>query len=129
MSDLPDDIQRFIAVNITSVAQLEVLLLLRGAPDREWTAEDVSRTLYAAAGGMAKQLAELESKGLVSATQGPEPRFRYRPAGDELHELVGRLANIYQERRVAVISSIYSESIDQARTFAEAFRVRKDRDP
>jgi hypothetical protein len=33
------------------------------------------------------------------------------------------------KRRVTVINSIYSKPIDKIRTFADAFRLRKDEDP
>jgi hypothetical protein len=45
LSELNERIQRFIAENIASVAQLEVLLLLKQNPDRAWNAEDVARAL------------------------------------------------------------------------------------
>lgn len=130
MSDLPDDIRRFIAGNVSSVALLEVLLLLRSEREREWTADEVSRALYAAAGGMAGQLHDLVSKGLAYVTNAPEDRFRYRPnLDDPLDDVISCLADLYKERRVAVISLIYSEPVDKARSFADAFRIRKDKEP
>ena len=129
MSDLPDEVRRFIAGSISSVAQLEVLLLLRENRQRELTAGEISRALYAAESGMAEQLNDLVSKGLAYVTQAPESRFRYRPAEeDELDKAVDSLARLYKERRVAVISLIYSEPIDKARSFADAFRIRKDKE-
>jgi len=128
LTELPEDIRRFIAANITSVAQLELLLLLRGERDREWTADEVSRALYAAASGMAEQLNDLETKGLLYITHAPDERFRYRPRDDELDALIGRMATLYQERRVAVISLIYAEPTDKARSFADAFRLRKEKE-
>lgn len=129
MSELPDEVRRFIAGNLSSVAQLELLLLLREDREREWTVEEVSRALYGAAAGMADQLNDLVSQGLVYVTHAPEPRFRFRPsAGDPLDVLVGRVAETYKERRVAVITLIYSQPVDAARTFAEAFRFRKSQE-
>lgn len=127
MSDLPDEVRRFIAGNISSVAQLELLLLLREDRAREWTAEEVSRALYGAVTGMADQLNNLVSKGWAYVSHEPEARFRYRPsAGDALDELIARVADAYKERRVAVITLIYSPPVDAARAFAEAFRFRKN---
>lgn len=129
MSDLPDEIRRFIAGNISSVAQLEVLLLLREHRQREWTASEISRALYAAESGMAEQLNDLVSKGLAYVTHAPGSYFRYRPAEeDDLDRAVGSLTQVYKERRVAVIALIYSEPIDKARSFADAFRIRKDKE-
>ena len=128
MSDLPDDIRRFIIANVPSVAQLEVLLLLRGEREKEWSPPEVSRLLYAAPAPVAAQLADLEAKGLLSVTHAPEMRYRYRPSNDDLDALVGHLAELYKDRRVAVVSLIYSEPVDKARSFADAFRIRKDKE-
>ncbi|HWB14398.1 MAG TPA: hypothetical protein VG826_34550 [Pirellulales bacterium] len=129
LNDLPDEVRRFIASNISSVAQLEVLLLLREHRDREWTADEVSRALYAAAGGMADQLNDLVSRGLAYVTETPERHYRYRLTKDDtLDAVVDSLMKVYKERRVAVISLIYSEPIDNARSFADAFRIRKEKE-
>ncbi|MGH7136956.1 MAG: hypothetical protein ACREHD_14545, partial [Pirellulales bacterium] len=100
-----------------------MLLLLRDDREREWTVDEVSRALYAAESGMAEQLGDLESKGLAYVTHAPEPRYRYRPeGGSDVDALVGALTNLYKERRVSVISLMYSEPSDKARSFADAFR-------
>lgn len=128
MTELPEDIRQFIAANVTSVAQLELLLLLRTEREREWTATEVGRTLYAGTTGMIEQLNDLEAKGLLYVTHTPEAHYRYRPVNDETDSLIGRLATLYQERRVAVISLIYAEPTHKARSFADAFRIRKEKD-
>ncbi|HET6880465.1 MAG TPA: hypothetical protein VFI31_09940 [Pirellulales bacterium] len=128
-NELPDDVRRFIVSNIASVAQLEALLLLREDRQKEWPIEEMSRALYAAAGGMIDQLNDLVSKGLAYVTFESDARYRYRPdMGSELDALLGRLADLYKKRRVSVISLIYSEPVDKARSFADAFRIRKEKE-
>lgn len=126
MNDLPDDVRRFLTGNIGSVAQLEVLLLLRSNRDQAWNAAEVSRALYTVPEMMAAQLADLETKGLLELTDGAEHRYRYRPRLDELDAVVGRVCELYKQRRVAVISLMYAEPADKARSFADAFRIRKE---
>lgn len=129
MGDLPDEVRRFIAGNLSSVAQLEMLLLLREQREREWTVEEVSHDLYGAAAGMVDPLNDLVSKGLAYVTHAPEPRFRYRPDhGGPLDDVVARVADTYKQRRVAVITLIHSRPADLARNFAEAFRFRKNQE-
>jgi hypothetical protein len=123
--DFPADIKQFIADNIDTVAQLELLLLLRNAPARAWSAEEAGAALYAAANVIALQLADLRSKKLLAA--GPqEQTFTYQPETAELSQLVDRLAEMYRERRVAVITAVYTKPVDKIRSFADAFRLRKD---
>lgn len=126
LNDLPDDVRRFLAANIGSVAELEVLLLLRCSRDHAWSAEEVSRALYTAPEMMSLQLAELEAKGLLEASDASGAVYRYLPRIKGLDAVVARVAELYKQRRVAVIALIYSEPVEKARTFADAFRIRKE---
>jgi hypothetical protein len=120
------DIKQFIADHIDSVAQLELLLLLRGDSSRAWTPHDAALALYASADAIAKQMSELQSSRLLAA--GPDERtFVYRPENAALARQVDYLADLYQKRRVAVITTIYEKPTDKLRSFADAFRLRKDR--
>jgi hypothetical protein len=128
MSDeIPADVRQFIIDHLNSVAQLEVLLLLRSDAQRDWSGEDVARALYTAADVTAGQLADLHARGLLAAAEPPEARYRYGPRTSELGDLVARLADVYRERRVSVITLIYSKPVDKVRTFADAFKLRKDK--
>ena len=126
LNGLPDDIRQFIRENISSVAKLEVLLLLRTKRDQEFTPAAVARELYTTPDMTASQLAEMHSQGLLAAIDAGERSYRYQPRTPELSRIVDDLATIYQERRVTVITAIYSEPVDKVRTFADAFRLRKE---
>lgn len=127
MTDFPLDVRRFIADSIDSVEQLEVLLLLRRSSDRAWSTDEVSRAVYTHPNAAARRLAALLGLGLLTANgEGPERRYRYAPADPAKSETVDRLAMLYQERRVAVITLIYSKPLDQVQAFADAFRLRRE---
>lgn len=125
--EFPDDVRQFLAEHISSVAQLEVLLLLRGDRERQWTAGEVGKALYTTPEIVSQQLADLQRHGLLAVGDGSEPHYRYWPATPALDDQMARLETTYRERRVAVISAIYSQPIDKVRTFADAFRLRKDK--
>jgi DNA-binding MarR family transcriptional regulator len=129
LNGLPDEVREFITANINSVAQLEVLLLLRRESGVAWSAEDVARALYTTPEMMAAQLAELETRGLLRKTSGSADVYSYAPSTPQLAAAVDLLANLYKERRVTVITTIYAEPVDSVRTFADAFRLRKDKPP
>ena len=69
-SGVPAPVRRFIAGHIESVGQLEVLLLLRAAADKQWTADEVARAVVtqpASAAGWLEQLrADLDAKDFMS---------------------------------------------------------------
>jgi hypothetical protein len=124
--DFPADIKGFIADNIDTVAQLELLLLLRSESGKMWTAEDAGKALYSSADVTALQMADLQQKRLLAPGAGPNT-FIYRPEPVEVARLVDRLADLYRERRVAVITAVYTKPIDKIKSFADAFRLRKDK--
>jgi hypothetical protein len=126
LSALPEHVQAFIAEHITSVAQLELLLLLRSRASDELDADEVARTLYTSPDMMAVQLAELEGHGLLVSRMDSTRVYRYQPRSAELKTTVSHLAEMYKERRVSVISAIYAGPVDRVRTFADAFKLRRE---
>jgi hypothetical protein len=126
LDDIPLHVRQFLEERIHSVAQLELLLLLKKDAGRTWTAQQASQTLAVPIEVSATQLSELHVAGLLAVTAPPHPQFRYQPKSNELDELVGNLEKVYEERRVSVITLIYSKPVDKVRTFADAFRLRKD---
>ena len=122
--EFPAEIEQFIQQHIESLAQLEALLLLRNDRQRLWCAEEVARALYTSADVCAALLASLERQGLLRVETQPRPRYQYHPANEELDQTVARLDAIYQERRVAVITQIYSRPVSNVQTFADSFRLR-----
>lgn len=125
MSDeFPADLRQFIIDYFDSVAELEVLLLLRNSPDKLWAAADVSKALRAATDVSGEQLALLRNRRFLRQDEGG---FGYSPATPELQHLVDRLADIYKARHVSVITLIYSKPVDKVQTFADAFKLRKDK--
>ena len=126
LDELDDEVRGFIAEHIGSVAQLEVLLLLKQHPDQAWDAEQVARALYAGATLLADELADWCTRGLLDEAPDKPGAYRYVPRSPELAAIVERTEDAYKNRRVSVITAIYSKPIDKLRTFADAFRIRKE---
>ena len=123
---IPEDVKKFIAEKINSVEQLEVLLLLRAAPDQVWNASTVSEAIYSSDAAAALRLADLQAAGLLNRIEVAPPTYRYGPVSAAVDALIARLVDVYHERRVAVITLIYSRPRDDAQAFADAFKFRKD---
>lgn len=121
---IPDDVRRFIVKYVDSVEQLEILLLLRDSPATEWHPEAVARALYSHPESVARRLAGLSAKGLL-AVSGSPPTYRYLPERPELLATVTKVAEMYRQRRVAIITLIASQPMENVRAFLDAFRLRK----
>lgn len=123
--EISEPVRRFIAQHIHSAGQLEVLLLLRAVPDREWTVEDVARAQVSTPDMVARLLEDLHKRGLAAAA-GEPLRYRFAPPG-EVAEVIEDLAEAYATRRVAVVGLIFSKPSTAVTDLADAFRFRKDR--
>lgn len=78
-----------------------------------------------------KQTAELLTKLCAdhfAAAEGNDPAlYYYRPASDELRQMVGRLAELYSRHLVPITNLIHGKPKSRVQEFADAFRFRKDR--
>ena len=124
MPDLPDDVDRFIADHVDNLEQLEILLLLRGQRSREFEPREVTAELRLGPESAPERLADMTARGLLAASGDP-PRYRYQPDGAETERVIGELARCYAERRVSVITRIFSPRSDSVRSFADAFKLRR----
>jgi hypothetical protein len=119
---IPPKIKRFIDVNISSVEQLEVLLLLRRTKTRSWTAQSASLELRTSPQSIQTRIAELAAQRLVSV-DGAD--FTY--AASSAHDAtIGELERVYAGYRTRVITMIFDKPPRQIRDLADAFRLRRD---
>lgn len=119
--------RRLIADHIDSVEQLEILLLLYQHPERSWSAESVARELRVSPMSAGDRLKDMTRAAILARVPGAEGEYRYAPER-QMGEAVAGLAAAYSERRVTVINLIFSKPVDKIRTFADAFRLRRDDD-
>jgi hypothetical protein len=127
---MPDDIspqlKQFVEQHIETVPQLEALLLLRKEPQREWSAADIAKTLYIPPEVAASLLADFVRRGFAILRVPAEATYAYRARDDESDRLIDALRAAYTDRRVAIISLIYSKPLNKVQTFADAFRFGKE---
>ncbi len=135
---LSQPVRQLIIERVDSVVQLEVLLLLVNHPEDRWTAAAVSQQLRIDANWAAGELATLAARGLAApVTDISAPAdgaagvaagaaaYRFAPATPELGRAVAELSQAYADRRVTVVTFIFSKPLDKIQTFADAFRLRK----
>ncbi|MBA3480865.1 MAG: hypothetical protein H0T51_03525 [Pirellulales bacterium] len=122
--DFPLELKQFIAQHVESLAQLEALLILRQDAQTPWKSADLCQRLYISPDMCEGILVDLIRRGFAERT--PASAVQYRPPSSDADRLLADLAAIYQERRVAVITEIYSKPVNKVQTFADAFRLRKE---
>lgn len=123
---LPVDLQKFIARHVESVEKLEILLLIGNSPEKAWSGQEVYQQIQSSPNSVNQKLKDLVAEGL--AQREASDRFRFFPKTKELAEQVRAINEAYQTRRIKVIQSIFSESTEELRKFADAFRLKKEKE-
>lgn len=123
-SRLPLDIKSFLIESVDSVAHLEVLLMLYSNPNKDWSAELVSRESRSNMTAATQQLESLARNGLLKISDSKT--YKFQPTNPDMHELVKRLFDIYHDAPVAVVTCIYEKPTDKLKGFADAFKIKKD---
>lgn len=124
MPKLPDDVERFIAQHLENLEQLEILLLLRSQREREFSPREVTAELRLGPDSASTWLSDMAARGFLAA-HGDPPRYQFLPDRGETERVIGELARCYSERRVTVITQIFSPRTDSVRGFADAFKLRR----
>jgi hypothetical protein len=122
--EISTEIRQFIFNNIDSVEQLEVLILLRRSPAREWTAREISNELRSLPQSVELRLAALYAIGLVATSEGTPTIYRYGGENEATNSLIDALINEYKLRPQRVMELIFSP-LKKARHFADAFVMTK----
>lgn len=117
----------FLGDHIDSVLELELLLLLRAAPARAWTAADLATELKIDPAFAGEQLAKFSQRGFLARVDGSDPAYRYAPQSTQLDDSVAAVAAAYTTYRVTIIGLIFSKPTSNLKSFADAFRIRKDK--
>ncbi len=124
-SNIPAEVQRFVATHITSLDQLEVLLLVSSLPDREWSADAVYRVVLSNPVIVAERLTGFVRAGLLVCAGDP-PLFRYGPSTDEKAKQIAALGALYKTARHKIIELIYKPA-DPLKHFSDAFKFKHNK--
>jgi hypothetical protein len=118
--DIPIDVKKLLGQSVRSVGHLETLLFVFGNRTQDWSAVELSRELRTNEAYASHQLEEL-----YPILERVGDRFRYAASSD-LDITLQKLADLYRERRHAIINFIYAKPPDALRSFADAFKLKKD---
>ena len=120
-----ESVLEFVGKAFRSVWPLELLLILFQEPAADWDVESLAREVRANPSVVMQGLAALEAARFVAVNA--DGRYLFQPGTPELTELATAVVNLYNEKPRAVMRAIFSAPSDRIQTFADAFRLRKDR--
>lgn len=117
-------LRSFLNRHIASVEHVEVLLLLKSSPERLWIPEEIASELRRSAKSARQRLRDLVRSKLVR--RDTDARFAYQPSDED--DVVEELAREFESRRVRLIEAIFTQRVDTAQSFADAFRIVGEQD-
>jgi DNA-binding IclR family transcriptional regulator len=124
VSSSDDDVLRFVAASFPSVWALELLLAIT-RERRPWSREELVATLRASEVVVSRALEALVAAGLASFEDGGAI---YLPVNAEVEACVERAEQTYRSRPNAVRRGIITATASSATAFADAIKLRRDRD-
>jgi hypothetical protein len=126
IDEIPERQKRFLSRYIDTVGKLEILLLLFETKPKDWTPLAVSEKLHCGLQSAKTQLKALAQSQLLTFSENNEPQYHFQTFSPDLHSDVQAIAKLYHERRTSVIEFIYASPVEKIKTFANAFKIRKD---
>jgi hypothetical protein len=124
--DIPDEVKAFIYKNISSLEQLEVLLYLHHNLNKEYDARTIADELRTNPESVENRLQDFVEKDLVIITDPDKGLYQYKPLSGNNGLVIRQLEKAYQDLRHTVINLIFSKPLDNIRSFADSFKLRKD---
>jgi hypothetical protein len=118
------EVSNFIRGSFRSVWSLELLLFLRGSPERAWTTAELVAGLRASESIVEQSVHTLVAGGLVATDANGAAR--YSPAAPDLEQLVIQTEAFYAKKPDAVRRLIVMAAHDGLAAFADAFKLRRD---
>lgn len=126
-SGFSKELDHFIAAEVNSLEQLEILLLLSGNPHKWWTANGVYDVVKSSPQSVQDRLNEMVGKGILRKETDSETRYQFGSTEGIIWNTINELREAYKERPVKVVQAIYSKPPDAVKEFAKAFQLRKDK--
>jgi hypothetical protein len=123
VSTSEEEVLRFIAASFPSVWALELLFVLKSEP-RVWAREELVAALRASDLVVAKALDGLVAAGLASCETGGA---LYLPVNADVERSVDSAEALYRSRPNKVRRAIVSARTSSATAFADAFKLRRDK--
>ena len=130
-SEFDPRVKEFLETQVTSLVQLEVLLLLRKSEGRAWSAKEMGHELRSDVGWIEEHLGSLVATGfLVLGVADAGATYSYAPSTEDARRLADGVARAYAERRLGVINLVCAGSaLERAPTSASLRLAMESKKP
>lgn len=124
MGGVSERLKAFLEQRLSSLDQIQVVMLLRADPTRSWIAPEVAAVLGTAPETAAMRLFLLASGGLIAFEPSAIPRYRYASVDGETNSMLQELTDVLATNRDAVMAALELPR-DPIRSFSDAFKLKR----
>jgi hypothetical protein len=117
---LTTQVKDFVIRHITSIEQLELLLLFASRPEKSWTIRQLVDEIRSSHESVSQRVDQLQAAGFLAEEAGV---FRFTPGPPEQAALVGEVARAYRGYRERLAELIYGRT-RVLKNFSDAFKLR-----
>jgi hypothetical protein len=125
---LPRAVHEFLAANVESHEQLEILLLLSKSRELAWEVSAIAKKALLPEDAVVEALRTLAQKRLVSRAHANCAVFHYAPETVALDAIVCQLADSYETCRLDITRVMSAKSIERLQASAAAFLTSTKKD-
>jgi DNA-binding transcriptional ArsR family regulator len=124
---ISESTKTFLRTKVGGVDALEILLLLHGEPETEFSPEMVFQQVQTSQSAVSARLERLRQNGLLLRHGSRHSPLYQADLNDPARtELIARLRELYQLRRVSVIEALYEPSPAAVRQFHADSAVKRN---
>jgi predicted ArsR family transcriptional regulator len=124
-SELSPGLRELIDQYLGTIDEIEVLLWVFGRQGERHSAAAIAAGLHKPEESVRQQLQQLATNGFLVQHE-TEGTYSYSVGTPGVTDAIEELARLYEERPVTLINALYERSSTSVRSFADAFRIRKD---
>jgi hypothetical protein len=127
-AEIPASVVWFVRDHVTSLDELELLLLLLQSPDKWWDASSAARETGTDTTSARRTLERFASQNLLAIAVTGDVRYRFQPGDARLRQAADAFNAVYRTNRLAILHLVTGRQQRSLRDFANAFRIRRDDD-
>ena len=117
-----EEVLAFVHSELGSVWALELLIFLKGNPDRNFRLEELVLQLRSSSLAVAQALARLRDNGFADETPGGT--YRFAPRSPRHVDMAAAIERISFEKPMTLIKAIAEIPNEKLRNFSDAFKIR-----
>jgi hypothetical protein len=120
---VPEEVREFVARHLRAYDQLEVLMLVSGSPEIEWTVTSVFKVIQSTRELVEERLETFVRAGFFKKLPGGT--YQYSPSTEQVRRQIGELSTAYRLGRHRLVELIYAPPTDPLEGFSDAFRFKR----